>query len=127
MQRCGFIMLYQPVKQPVIIELKMKRIGYIVSQLIRYRKAILTEKLSQRITLLPVKLVWFALTFHHQDNYTDKEVRKFEEDSGFGSLVLKIAIILEDFNYVVIFMIFLILYLVYLKKISDTDLYMSSL
>ena len=68
----------------MIIELKNEEDRYIVSQLIRYRKAILTEKpFAEHIDYsLPVKLVAISPTFH-QDSYTDKEACKFEEDFDF--------------------------------------------
>ena len=84
MQRCDLLCFTKLDKQPVIIELKNEEDRYIVSQLVRYRKAILTEKpFADKINYsLPVKLVAICPTFH-QDNYTDKEACKFENDFWF--------------------------------------------
>ncbi len=84
MQRCDLLCSTKSDKQPVIIELKNEEDRYIVSQLVRYRKAILTEKpFADKINYsLPVKLVAICPTFH-QDNYRDKEACKFEDDFCF--------------------------------------------
>ncbi|MBW4574769.1 MAG: hypothetical protein KME08_05735 [Aphanothece sp. CMT-3BRIN-NPC111] len=84
MQRCDLFGCAKSNKQPVIIELKNEEDRYIVSQLIRYRKAILTDKpFADEIDYsLPVKLVAIAPSFH-EDNYTDKEASKFENDLCF--------------------------------------------
>ncbi len=84
MQRCDLLCSTKSDKQPVIIELKNEEDRYIVSQLVRYRKAVLTERpFADKINYcLPVKLVAICPTFH-QDNYTDKEACKFEDDFCF--------------------------------------------
>lgn len=84
MQRCDLLCCTKSDKQPVIIELKNEEDRSIVSQLVRYRKAVLTEKpfVEQINYSLPVKLVAISPTFH-QDNYTDKEACKFENDLAF--------------------------------------------
>ena len=81
MQRCDLLCSNKSTKQPVIIELKNEEDRGIVPQLIRYRKAIVTEKpfVEQINYSLPVKLIVIAPTFH-EDNYTDKEASKFEND-----------------------------------------------
>jgi hypothetical protein len=83
-QQCDLLCCTKSVKQPVIIELKNEEDRGIVSQLTRYRKALLEEKpfLDQIDYSLPFRLVAIAPTFH-EDNYTDKEASKFEEDLCF--------------------------------------------
>ncbi|MDJ0556498.1 MAG: endonuclease NucS [Microcoleaceae cyanobacterium MO_207.B10] len=80
-QRCDLLCSIQSVKQPVIIELKNEEDRGLISQLTRYRKALLIEKpFAEQIDYsLPVKLIAIAPTFH-EDNYTDKEASKFEND-----------------------------------------------
>jgi len=84
MQRCDLLCCTRSLNQPVIIELKNEEDRYIVSQLIRYRKAILSGKpFTEQIDYsLPVKLIAIAPSFH-EDNYTDKEASKFEHDLCF--------------------------------------------
>jgi hypothetical protein len=84
MQRCDLLCCTRSLKQAVIIELKNEEDRYIVSQLIRYRKAILSGKpFAEQIDYsLPVKLIAIAPHFH-EDNYTDKEASKFEHDLCF--------------------------------------------
>lgn len=86
MQRCDLLCFTKLTKQPVIIELKNEEDRGIVSQLIRYRKAIVTEKpFAEKLNYsLAVKLIAIAPTFH-EDNYTDKEASKFEDDFYFFS------------------------------------------
>lgn len=81
MQRCDLLCSTKSTKQPVVIELKNEEDRGIVSQLIRYCKAIVTEKpFPEQINYsLPVKLIAIAPTFH-EDNYTDKEASKYEND-----------------------------------------------
>jgi hypothetical protein len=81
MQRCDLLCCTKSDKQPVIIELKNEEDRGIVPQLIRYRKAIVTEKpFAEQINYsLPVKLIAIAPTLH-EDNYTDQEASKFEND-----------------------------------------------
>ena len=80
-QRCDLLCSIKSVKQPVIIELKNEEDRNLISQLTRYRKALLIEKpfAEQLDYSLPVKLIAMAPTFH-EDNYTDKEASKFEDD-----------------------------------------------
>ncbi|NEQ40839.1 MAG: hypothetical protein F6K40_33310 [Okeania sp. SIO3I5] len=80
-QRCDLLCSTKLVKQPVIIELKNEEDRGLISQLTRYRKALLIEKpFTEQIDYsLPVKLIAIAPTFH-EDNYTDKEASKFEND-----------------------------------------------
>ncbi len=84
MQRCDLLCFTKSTKQLVIIELKHEEDRGIVSQLIRYCKAIVTEKpFAEQINYsLPVKLIAIAPTFH-EDNYIDKEASKFEDDLYF--------------------------------------------
>ncbi|WP_199335871.1 hypothetical protein [Nostoc sp. FACHB-110] len=72
MQRCDLLCCHKISKQPVIIELKNEEDRGIVSQLIRYRKAILIEQpFKDKIDYsLPVKLIAIAPIFH-EDNYSD--------------------------------------------------------
>jgi len=83
-QQCDLLCCTKSVNQPVIIELKNEEDRGIVSQLTRYRKALLEEKVfaSQIDYSLSVMLVAIAPTFH-EDNYTDKEASKFENDFCF--------------------------------------------
>ena len=83
-QQCDLLCCTKSVNQPVIIELKNEEDRGVVSQLTRYRKALLEEKpFSNYIDYsLPVRLVAIAPTFH-EDNYTDKEASKFENDLYF--------------------------------------------
>ncbi|NES75997.1 MULTISPECIES: endonuclease NucS domain-containing protein [Okeania] len=80
-QRCDLLCSIKSVKQPVIIELKNEEDRNLISQLTRYRKALLIEKpFPEQIDYsLPVKLIAIAPTFH-EDNYTDQEASKFEND-----------------------------------------------
>lgn len=80
-QRCDLLCSTKLVKQPVLIELKNEEDRGLISQLTRYRKALLIEKpFAEKIDYsLPVKLIAIAPTFH-EDNYTDKEASKFEDD-----------------------------------------------
>ena len=80
-QRCDLLCSIKSVKEPVIIELKNEEDRGLISQLTRYRKALLIEKpFAEQIDYsLPVKLIAIAPTFH-EDNYTDKEASKFEND-----------------------------------------------
>ena len=84
MQRCDLLCCTKLVKQPAVIELKNEEDRGIVSQLTRYRKAILTEQpfAAQINYSLPVRLVAIAPTFH-EDNYIDKEASKLEDDFSF--------------------------------------------
>lgn len=84
MQRCDLLCCTKTVKQPVVIELKNEEDRGIVSQLTRYRKAILIDKpFAEQIDYsFPVMLVAIAPTFH-EDNYTDKESSKFQDDFCF--------------------------------------------
>lgn len=68
----------------MVIELKNEEDRSLVSQLTRYRKAILTEQpFAEKIDYsLPVKLIAIAPIFH-PDNYIDKEASKFEDDFCF--------------------------------------------
>ncbi len=68
----------------LIIELKNEEDRGLVSQLTRYRKAILQEQPFSDIIdySLPVKLIAVSPAFH-EDNYTDKEASKFEDDICF--------------------------------------------
>lgn len=90
MQRCDLLCCTKSVKQPVIIELKNEEDRDLVSQLTRYRKAIVKEKpFAEHIDYsLPVRLVAIAPTFH-EDNYTDKEASKFEDDFCFWQFSLE--------------------------------------
>ncbi|MDY7007356.1 MAG: endonuclease NucS [Cyanobacteriota bacterium] len=80
-QRCDLLCRSKLSKQLVIIELKNEEDRGLISQLTRYRKALLIEKpFAEQIDYsLPVKLIAIAPTFH-EDNYTDKEASKFEDD-----------------------------------------------
>ncbi|WP_094676548.1 hypothetical protein [Hydrocoleum sp. CS-953] len=80
-QRCDLLCRSKLSKQPVIIELKNEEDRGLISQLTRYRKALLIEKpFAEEIDYsLPVKLIAIAPTFH-EDNYTDREASKFEDD-----------------------------------------------
>lgn len=80
-QRCDLLCSTKLEKQPVIIELKNEEDRGLISQLTRYRKALLIEKpFAEQIDYsLPVKLIAIAPTFHY-DNYTDKEASKFEDN-----------------------------------------------
>lgn len=84
LQRCDLLCSTKLERQAVIIELKNEEDRYVVSQLVRYRKAILAEKpFGDKIDYsLPVKLVAISPSFH-QDNYTDKEACKFDKDLYF--------------------------------------------
>lgn len=84
MQRCDLLCCDKNTQQPVIIELKNEEDRYIVSQLIRYRHAILTEQpfLEKINYSLPVKLIAIAPIFHEY-NYIDKAACKFENDLYF--------------------------------------------
>ncbi|MDJ0517179.1 MAG: endonuclease NucS [Trichodesmium sp. MO_231.B1] len=88
-QRCDLLCSTKLVKQPVIIELKNEEDRGLISQLTRYRKALLIEKpFAEQIDYsLPVKLIAIRLTprsanapIFHEDNYTDQEASKFEDD-----------------------------------------------
>ncbi|MBW4565732.1 MAG: DUF91 domain-containing protein [Mojavia pulchra JT2-VF2] len=91
MQRCDLLCFNKSDKQPVIIELKNEEDRGLVSQLTRYRKAILQEQPFSDIIdySLPVKLIAVAPAFH-EDNYTDKEASKFEDDLSFYEFTIKI-------------------------------------
>ncbi len=80
-QRCDLLCRSKLSKQPVIIELKNEEDRGLISQLTRYRKALLIEKpFAEQIDYsLPAKLIAIAPTFH-EDNYTDREASKFEDD-----------------------------------------------
>ncbi|WP_017655434.1 hypothetical protein [Fortiea contorta] len=90
MQRCDLLCLTKSAKQPVIIELKNEEDRGLVSQLTRYRKAILQEQPFSDIIdySLPVKLIAIAPAFH-EDNYTDKEASKFEDNIYFYEFAIK--------------------------------------
>lgn len=90
MQRCDLLCLTKSAKQPVIIELKNEEDRGLVSQLTRYRKAILQEQPFSDIIdySLPVKLIAIAPSFH-EDNYTDKEASKFEDNIYFYEFAIK--------------------------------------
>ena len=80
-QRCDLLCRTKLSKQPVIIELKNEEDRGLISQLTRYRKALLiNQPFAEQIDYsLPVNLVGIAPTFH-EDNYTDQEASKFEDD-----------------------------------------------
>jgi len=80
-QRCDLLCSTKLVKQPVIIELKNEEDRGLISQLTRYRKALLIEKpFTEKIDYsLPVKLIAIAPILH-EDNYTDRETSLFEDD-----------------------------------------------
>lgn len=90
MQRCDLLCRTKSQRQPVVIELKNEEDRGIVSQLTRYRKAILSEQpFAEQIDYsLTVKLVAIAPTFH-EDNYTDQEASKFEDDFYFWSFSIE--------------------------------------
>ena len=90
MQRCDLFCFTKSGKQPVIIELKNEEDRGLVSQLTRYRKAILQEQPFSDIIdySLPVKLIAVVPAFH-EDNYTDKEASKFEDDICFYEFAIK--------------------------------------
>lgn len=80
-QRCDLLCRTKLEKQAVIIELKNEVDRGLISQLTRYRKALLIKKpFAKQIDYsLPVNLVAIAPTFH-EDNYIDKEASKFEHN-----------------------------------------------
>ena len=90
MQRCDLLCCTKSEKQPIIIELKNEEDRGLVSQLTRYRKAIITNKcFEDKIDYsLPVKMIAIAPSFH-ADNYTDKEASKFEEDFCFWKFAVQ--------------------------------------
>jgi hypothetical protein len=90
MQRCDLLCCTKSEKQPIIIELKNEEDRGLVSQLTRYRKAIITNKcFEDKIDYsLPVKMIAIAPSFH-DDNYTDKEASKFEEDFCFWEFAVQ--------------------------------------
>jgi hypothetical protein len=92
MQRCDLFCIQKGNNQAVIIELKNEEDRGIVSQLIRYRKAIIEEKSFQAQVdhSLPIILVAICPKFHN-DNYTDKEASKYSDDLHFitFSIVVK--------------------------------------
>ena len=90
MQRCDLLCCTKSENQPVIIELKNEEDRGLVSQLTRYRKAILSNKcFDDKIDYsLPVKMIAIAPGFH-KDNYTDKESSKFEDDFDFWEFAVE--------------------------------------
>lgn len=90
MQRCDLLCCTKSEKQPIIIELKNEEDRGLVSQLTRYRQAIITNKcFEDKIDYsLPVKMIAIAPSFH-DDNYTDKEASKFEEDFCFWEFAVQ--------------------------------------
>jgi len=90
MQRCDLLCSTKSENQPVIIELKNEEDRGLVSQLTRYRKAILsTKSFDDKIDYsLPVKMIAIAPVFH-KDNYTDKEASKFEDDLDFWEFAVE--------------------------------------
>ncbi|MBD2205226.1 hypothetical protein H6G33_06265 [Calothrix sp. FACHB-1219] len=91
MQRCDLLCSHKISKQPVLIELKNEEDRGLVSQLIRYRKALLLEMPFENIIdySLPVNLIAIAPIFH-EDNYTDKESSKFEDNIYFYEFSLEL-------------------------------------
>lgn len=83
-QRCDLICSKKVNKQLVIIELKNQVDRYIVTQLIRYRQALLVEQPFSNLIdySLPVELIAVSPIFH-EDNYTDKKAHKFEDNIHF--------------------------------------------
>lgn len=90
MQRCDLLCCTKSERQPVIIEIKNEEYRGLVSQLTRYRKAILSNKsFDDKIDYsFPVKMIAIAPSFH-EDNYTDKEASKFEDDFAFWEFGVK--------------------------------------
>ncbi len=90
MQRCDLLCCTKSENQPIIIELKNEEDRGLVSQLTRYRKAIITNKcFDDKIDYsLPVKMIAIAPSFHN-DNYTDKEASKFEDDFYFWEFAVE--------------------------------------
>jgi hypothetical protein len=89
-QRCDLICAKKENKQLVIIELKNQVDRYIVSQLIRYRKALLLEQpFSDLIDYsLAIELIAISPSFH-EDNHTDREACKFENSIQFLNFNLR--------------------------------------
>jgi Endonuclease NucS len=83
-QRCDLICTKKSNKQLVIIELKNQIDRYIITQLIRYRKALLFEQPFTGLLdySLPIDLIAIAPKFH-EDNHTDREACKFEQNIHF--------------------------------------------
>lgn len=90
MQRCDFLCCTKSENQPIIIELKNEEDRGLVSQLTRYRQAILSNRYfdDQIDYTLPVKMIAIAPRFH-EDNYTDRAASKFEDDFYFWGFAVE--------------------------------------
>lgn len=80
-QRCDLLCVSKSTMQGVIIELKNEEDRYIVTQLTRYREAIVSNNyFADTIDFnQPIELIAIAPIFH-KDNYTDKRASKFEHN-----------------------------------------------